>query len=298
MRSRHLASQRTRIGQQVNIAAVKPAHLTAAQPGTGHQQHDQPVTGRQARAQQRDDLLIAGPVHRTLVLPQAVPCPHPPRHPAIALAPGELRKITVISNFIQHRNQMRWRLSRHRRVHDEAAHRGQHRVNPPGAPGRPGTRPGEHLPGPSRRGIRAAGLRPGMPKPGHEQPEMLRTRLPGPPRQPAPPQEQRDRTRIRSRRQFRAVPPEPDLPQERVRLRDKPQFVIKHRPVPLSGRQPHRKSPHPHPPIPCPTAITTISNKNNTGADTLRNKLRVALSQRHTTAQRPRENAQHRAPSS
>ena len=37
------------VGEQVHVGAAQPAQLAAAQPGAGHQQHDQPITGRAAR---------------------------------------------------------------------------------------------------------------------------------------------------------------------------------------------------------------------------------------------------------
>ena len=182
---------------------------------------------------------------------------------------------------------MRRRLPGRHRMRDHPAHRGQHRVHPPATAnrGNPGT--GQHL-------ARAAiATRASVLQPGHEQPQMLDSRMPGPARPPAPSQEQRDAARIRFRRQLRAVPPEPDLTQERVRLRDHAQLIIEHRPVPVTGRQSHLECPHPNPPLSRRTAITTISNKSNTGGDVLRNRLSVALTQRHTTSEPPRENAQH-----
>jgi len=38
-----LTPQRPRIEQKMHVAAAQTAQLPAAQPGPGHQQHDQPV---------------------------------------------------------------------------------------------------------------------------------------------------------------------------------------------------------------------------------------------------------------
>jgi hypothetical protein len=43
MRPSDLATQRSGVGEQVHVATTQPAHLAAAQPGPGHQQHDQPL---------------------------------------------------------------------------------------------------------------------------------------------------------------------------------------------------------------------------------------------------------------
>jgi hypothetical protein len=87
----------------MNIAAAQPAHLAAAQPGTGHQHHHQAVPRRQARPQQRGDIGVAGPVHRALILAQPVPGPQPVRHPAL-FPSGLGRKIPVIGDLIQRRH--------------------------------------------------------------------------------------------------------------------------------------------------------------------------------------------------
>ena len=62
MSALHRAAQRARVDQEVHVGAAQPSQLSSAQPGARHQQHDQPVPARAARPQQRDDLLVAGPV--------------------------------------------------------------------------------------------------------------------------------------------------------------------------------------------------------------------------------------------
>ena len=129
----------------MHVAAAQPAQLAAAQPGPGHQQHDQPIPRRAARPQQRDDILVAGPFDRTLRFVQPVPGPHPPRHPAV-LAPGRRRQIPVVGHLIQQRHQMPTRLALGDRVDHHRAHRGQHTVDPPGPARRRTSRPGQHDP--------------------------------------------------------------------------------------------------------------------------------------------------------
>ena len=75
----------------------------------------------------------------------------------------------------------------------------------------------------------------------------------------------------------RPVAAEPLMPQERIRDGHDLQIPIQHRPVPLPGRQPHRKRPHPLiPPVPCwlpahlPAMSTTpTENRRVTGENTL-----------------------------
>jgi len=129
MRAGDLAPEPTRVGQQVHITAAQPAQLAAAQPGSGHHQHEQPVPRRAARPQQRDDLLIAGPVDGCLGFPQPVPGPHPPAHPA-TLAPRHFGKITIVGDLVEQRHQTRRGLPGGDRVHHHAPHRGQHAVDP------------------------------------------------------------------------------------------------------------------------------------------------------------------------
>ncbi|HET8659187.1 MAG TPA: hypothetical protein VFM55_09335 [Micromonosporaceae bacterium] len=90
VRPRHITAQRPRVQQQMHVAAAQPGRLPAAQPGPGQQQHDQPVPGVAADPQQRDDLLVASPVHPRLRHPYPVPGPQPPRHPHL-LAPHRCR---------------------------------------------------------------------------------------------------------------------------------------------------------------------------------------------------------------
>src|ERR1035441_95576 len=70
-------------------------------------------------------------------------------------------------------------------------------------------------------------------------------RLPVPARPGTPPQEQRDGPRIGLRRRRRAVPPNPPLPQERIRSRNDSQILIQNRPVPRTRRQPDHERSHP-----------------------------------------------------
>lgn len=57
-----IAAQRTRIHHQVRIGPAKPRCLTRPEPDTGQQKQRQPVPGRPAGQEHRDDLLIARPV--------------------------------------------------------------------------------------------------------------------------------------------------------------------------------------------------------------------------------------------
>ena len=95
-----LAAQRARVGQQVHVGAAQPAQLAAAQPGPGHQQHDQPVPRGPACPQQGQDLLVRSPVHRRLRLVQPVPGPQPPRHPPVGV-PGGGGQVAVIGDLMQ-----------------------------------------------------------------------------------------------------------------------------------------------------------------------------------------------------
>jgi hypothetical protein len=81
-------------------------------------------------------------------------------------------------------------------------------------------------------------------QPRHEQRDVFDTGLPRPPSAGTPPQEQRDRVRIRLRRGLGAVAAEPLLPQKVIGDGHDSQFLIQHRPVLLTGRQPHRECPH------------------------------------------------------
>ena len=101
------------------------------------------------------------------------------------------------------------------RVHHHLPHRGEHAVDPPGTPHRKNSRPRQHHARRRRAGPRSSRHR--VSQPGHEQPELLRPRLPGPARPGTPAQEQRDRVRITLGRGLRAIAAEPHLPQEAVR---------------------------------------------------------------------------------
>lgn len=129
VRPGHLAPQRTRVHEQVHIAAAQPTQLPAAQPGPGHQQHDQPVARRAARPQQRDDLTVTGSIDRGFRLTQPMPSPHPPRHAAFPV-PGGLGKVAVVGDLVQQRHQTSWGRPGGDRVHHHASHRGQHPVDP------------------------------------------------------------------------------------------------------------------------------------------------------------------------
>ncbi len=221
-----------------------------------HQQHHQPVPGRQAGLQQRDDLLVAGPVDRLLRLMHPVPGPHPPRH-ARVLAAGLQRQVQVVGQLIQLRQHLLRRLACGDRVHQEPAYRRQHRVDPAGAACRGPPRAGQHLPIAGWACVHAADLPGRVPQPGHEQPEVRRSRPPVAARPAAPPQEQRDPARVRLARRLRAIAPEPHLPQERVRLGHHGQVLIQHRPVLHPGRHPHRERPHRSPSLSRQTTSAT-----------------------------------------
>ena len=63
----------------------------------------------------------------------------------------------------------------------------------------------------------------------------------------------------------RPVAAEPLMPQERIRHGHDLQIPVQHRPVPLPGRQPHRKRPHPLiPPVPCLATCTSTSHEHHT----------------------------------
>jgi hypothetical protein len=129
MRAGDLAPEPTRVGQQVHITAAQPAQLAAAQPGSGHHQHEQPVPRRAARPQHTDDLFVTGPIHGRFRLTQPMPSPQPPRHAAL-LTPSGLRQITVVGDLVQQRHQTSWSLPGSNRMHHHAPHRGQHTVDP------------------------------------------------------------------------------------------------------------------------------------------------------------------------
>jgi hypothetical protein len=213
----------------VHIAAPQPAHLPTPQPGPRHQQHDQPVPRRPAGPQQRNDLLIAGPIDRRFRFPQPMPGPHPPRHPTV-LAAGLHRQVPVVGDLIQHRHQPRRTATGHHRVHHHAPHRGQHPVDPRRTPHRSSAGTGHHH---ARSVIDRC---PGVGQPRHEQRELLDTGLPGPARPGAPAQEQRDRMRICLRRGLGRVAAEPQMPQILVGDTNHLQVLVQHRPIPLPGR--------------------------------------------------------------
>jgi hypothetical protein len=81
-------------------------------------------------------------------------------------------------------------------------------------------------------------------QPRHEQAEVFNTDPPGPARPHTPPQEQRDRMRVRLRRGLRAIAAKPQMPQKPIGHTNYLQILIQHRPIPLTGRQPHQERPH------------------------------------------------------
>ena len=232
VRAGDLAAQLPRIRQQVHVAAAQPERLAAAQPGPRHQQHDQPVPRRAAPAQQRDDISVGSPAHRTFGLMQPVPGPDPPSRRAVLPAHGG-GQVRVIGDLEQQPHQVARCGALGDRVHDHPAHCGQNRVDPPRRPHRHRPRPGQHRR--PRPGIDTRHRRSGVRQPRHEQAKLLRPGLPVLPGPGAPPQEQRDRACVRLRRRFRPVPAEPQMPQKRIRERNDRQFLIQHRPV-----TPHR----------------------------------------------------------
>ena len=239
------------------------AHLAAAQPGAGHQHDDQPVPRRQAsNPQQRGDLLVAGPVHRGAVLAQPAPGPQPVRHPALfprgpAGRSGHRRLHTATGPDAPC-------CPAAHRVRCYSAHRGQYPVHPAG-PARLGYRACQHQPCPVSVSVQAAGLRPGMPQPGHE---VNPTRSIPHARTALSPGSTTARTNaircIRLRRQLRAVPANRTLTQERVRLWNHAQLISTSSPVPV--RQPHRKRSTPIP-VRVPQQQTMTSNKSITDGD-------------------------------
>ena len=164
-------------------------------------------------------------------------------------------------------------------------------VHPPRTAGR-GTPGGQHLPRLAAIRVQPAGLRPGVRKPGHEQPQMLDSRMPEPARRPAPPQDNAIPPAYASS-SAPAIPAKPDLTQERVRLRNHAQLIVEHRPVPVPRQQPHRKCLTPSPVL-VPDSNNYSQRRDNTGGDALQNPLRVALTQRPTTPDAPGENRKHR----
>jgi len=243
MRPLDRASQKTSIRQQMHIAAMQPAQLSAPQPRPNHQQHDQPVPRRPARQQQRDNVLLARPVHRRLRLVQPVPGPHPPRHTAV-LAPRLRGKVTVIGNLVEQWHHPRRCPPRRHSVPREPAHRRQDSVDPPSPTHRLPTRPGQHIA--ARDDIDTADLTPRVAQPNDEQPQMLQPGMPMPSGPAAPAQEQRDPARIGPRRQLRTIATEAHMTQERVRIGHHRQVLVEHGPIHRPRRQPHRKRTHSH----------------------------------------------------
>jgi hypothetical protein len=104
----HRASQRGRVGHEVHVRTAQPRCLAAPQPGTGQQHHDEPVTRAPARAQQREHLLIGGPVTPPPGHADTMLCPKPVSHRP-ARAAGLQRQVTDVADLIQQRQQVRRR---------------------------------------------------------------------------------------------------------------------------------------------------------------------------------------------
>lgn len=154
----------------MHVRAAQPAQLAAAQPGTGHQQHRQPIPRRATGPQQRDDLPVTGPVHRRLRLGQPMPGAQPPGQTAL-LAAGLLRQVARVCHLEQQRHQPSRGLPQRHCMGDEPAHRGQHPVDPTSSPRRRRARPGQHLP--TFGDLGTAGPTVGVPQPCDEQAELL-----------------------------------------------------------------------------------------------------------------------------
>ena len=169
----------TRRAPRHAIQRVPPTSqlVPTAQPGPGHQQHDQPVPRRAACPQQRNDLGIAGPTHSSLRLAHPMPSPQPPRH-APVIAPRGFGKVAVISDLRRQRHQTGRGLPGGNRVHHHAPHRGQHTIDPRWRPRRRTARPGQHH-RTTARCLGTRGARPDMSQPGHEQDKVFRTATTG-----------------------------------------------------------------------------------------------------------------------
>ena len=156
------------------------------------------------------------------------------------------------------------------RVRDEPAYRGQHRIDPP-RPAHRAARTRQHLPAPRTHPTPLA--RSGVPQPGDEQTQLLHPALPVPAGPCAPPQIQRDPTRIRPGRQLRTVPAQPHMSQERVRLG---------RPPPARHRAPSSTAPR------TATSQGTPAPSNSSPAGNMNNYQPRAPQPRRCVANRPR----------
>ncbi len=254
----HRAPQRGRVGHEVHVRTAQPGCLAAPQPGTGQQHHDEPVTRAPARAQQRENLLVGGPVtpppgHADTML-RLEPANHRPARSA-----GLQRQVTDVADLVQQRQLIRRRGSDFHRMAQERPDAYQDAGDPGRAAHRLGTRSGQHQRRARSRSLRASQLPRREFQPRDEQRQVPGRGPPVPCRPPAPPQEQRHGTRIRLGRQLRLIPPEPHMPQEPIRDLDHRQLLIQHRPVPLPGRQHHWKYSH-H--VPLFSRCATCHNEN------------------------------------
>ena len=172
-----------------------------------------------------------------------------------------------------------------------AGSRREYTVNTPLAPYRPRARPR-----PRRACCRilpnAGYLQRRIPQPHNEQPKLRRRSTPVPASPLTPAEIQGQPASIRPRRQLRAIAPEPDMPQEPIRLRNRLQLLIEHRPVLLPRRGPHHKSVHCVTPV--PVLLHLKRNKNNysnTRRELFRDTPCRHRTQLSTTRQDARKNA-------
>ncbi len=243
MRPRDSTAQRRRVGEEMHVLTAQPDHLPTPQPRPRHQQHDQPIPRRPAGPQQRDDLLIARPVHRAFHRPQPMTGLEPRKHHPV-LRPRRSGKVPIVRHVVQSRDDLHGHDPGGHRVQQEPPDPGQNHIDPVGPAHWITAGPDQHL--------RAArGPRPPrhMPQPGHEHPHERRGRAPIPARAPRPRQVQRHRLGIRLGRQLCPIFAEPDLPEKRVGLADHSKLVIQHRPVRRPVRQPDPKRTHPAKPL-------------------------------------------------
>lgn len=173
---------------------------------------------------------------------KAVPSPQPPGNPALFSSCG-LGKVAVVGQLVEHRHQPPRRAAGTDRVGGEAAHRGEHHVDPSRSADRWAAGPGHH----------AAELEGGRPpprvvlcvcQPRHKQPEMFDPDMPVATGACAPVEEERDRAGVGLGRELGTVASEAEVAQVGVGVRNEREIVVHHRPVAHPRWQRHLEHPH------------------------------------------------------
>ena len=271
----------------MHIAAAQPQHLGPAQPGPRHQQHDQPVPRRAARPEHREMSASAarstgrsGSCSRCRArIRQDIPASSP------RAAPGRSRSSATSYNSGTRCPLACPAATACTTIARTAISTALIRRAP-----RTGAVPGPASTIPAPAAASAPGPAGQRAPASHEQAELLDPRLPGPARPGAPPQEQRDRARVRPRRRLRAIPAEPHLPQKRVRDRHDSQIPIQNRPVPRPDGNLTGKARIPDPPD-LAELHQQLPATSTAPEETRRRTLSNAASrQRHATGCRPPEN--------